>query len=138
MLCGTGAIFAAALLCTSCGPVPEPPPTFHPSTPAEAEALNYYIGSVKPIFKENCYRCHYGLNRKSGFNLGTRAQVLKGGNHGLAVVPGHPDQGLLMIVLRHQGPPEHPMPMPHKEDMLPRNELAAISKWIADGAIMDR
>lgn len=132
------AAFTVALLCTGCGPAGEPPPSFHPSTPAEAAALTYYIGTVKPVFKENCYRCHYGLNRKSGFNLGTRALVLKGGSHGVAVVPGHPEQGLLMVVLRHAGPAEHPMPMPQKEDMLPQDQLAVIAKWIADGAIMDR
>ncbi len=132
------AAFAVALLCAGCGPAAEPPPTFHPSTPAEAAALTYYGDTVKPVFKENCYRCHYGLNRKSGFNLGTRAQVLRGGSHGVAVVPGHPEQGLLMVVLHHEGPPEHPMPMPQKGEMLPQAELDSIAKWIADGAIMDR
>lgn len=129
---------ALALLCTGCGPAAEPPPSFHPSTPAETAALSFYVGTVKPVFKENCYRCHYGLNRKSGFNLGTRALVLHGGSHGVAVVPGHPEEGLLMVVLHHAGPPEHPMPMPQKGEMLSQAELGSIAKWIADGAIMDR
>ena len=132
------ATLTTVLLCAGCGPVADPPPTFHPSTPAEAAALSYYIGTVKPVFKENCYRCHDGLNQKSGFNLGTRALMLKGGSHGVAVVPGHPEQGLLMVVLHHAGPPEHPMPMPQKGEMLTQGELASIQKWIADGAIMDR
>lgn len=129
---------AAALACAGCGPAVDPPATFHPTTPAEAAALTYFTGTVKPVFKENCYRCHGTLNHKSGFNLGTRAQLLKGGQHGAAVVPGFPDKGLLMVVLHHAGPADHPMPMPQKGEMLPADQLAAIAKWIADGAIMDR
>ena len=131
-----GAILTVALI--GCGPAAESAPTFHPSTPAEAAALTYFSGTVKPILREECYRCHGTLNHKGGFNLGTRAQLLQGGHHGGAVVPGHPEQGLLMVVLRHQGPADHPMPMPQKGDILPPDQLAAISKWIADGAVMDR
>lgn len=122
---------------TGCGPVPEPPPTFHPSTPAEAAALTYFQDSVKPTLRQNCYRCHFGLNHKGGFNLSTRALLLKGGKHGVAVVPGQPESSLLVRLIRHQGPADHPMPMPQK-GKLSDAEIASIGKWIGDGAIMDR
>ena len=119
-----------------CGPPPEPP-AFHPSTPAEAAAMHQFQAEVKPIFQGNCYRCHFGMNHKGKFNLDTRALLLKGGDRGVAVVPGHPDQSLLLRLVRHQGPADHPMPMPPK-DKLSDGEIEAISRWIADGAIMDR
>ncbi len=122
---------------TGCGPAPEPPATFHPSTPEEAAALTYFQGTVKPVLWQNCYRCHFGMNHKGGFNLSTRALLLKGGKHGAAVVPGQPDNSLLLRLVRHQGPPDHPMNMPPKGELSPE-EIAAIAKWIADGAVMDR
>ncbi len=134
-LCALAA--AGLLLITGCGPGPEPPPTFHPSTPAEAAALTYFQTSVKPVLRGNCYRCHWGLNHKGNFNMGTREALLKGGDRGVAVVPGHPEQSLLVKLIRHEGPADHPMPMPPK-DKLEDSEIAAITKWIADGAIMDR
>ncbi len=130
------ALFFTSLL-SGCGPAAEPPPTFHPSTPAEAAALTSFTSTVKPILRENCYRCHAGLNRKGGFNLSTRQQLLMGGKHGVAVMPGQPGSSLLVRLIRHQGPADHPMPMPQK-GKLSDDEIASIAKWIADGAVMDR
>jgi cytochrome c len=124
-------------LLVGCGPEPEPPATFHPSTPAEAAALSYFTTAVKPVLRQNCYRCHFGMNHKGNFNLSTRDLLLKGGKNGVDVVPGDPDHSTLMKAIRHEGPGDHPMPMPPK-DKLEDRDIAAISKWIADGAVMDR
>ena len=132
-----GTLGLSALLLSGCGPTEEPPPTFHPSTPQEAAALTYFQETVKPELRQNCYRCHFGLNHKGGFNLSTRDLLLKGGKHGPAVIPGSPDGSLLLRLVRHQGPPEHPMNMPPKGQLSPE-EVAVIAKWIADGAVMDR
>jgi mono/diheme cytochrome c family protein len=124
-----------------CGPAPEPPATFHPSTAAEAAALNHFTTAVKPVFRQNCYRCHFGMNHKGGFNLSTRELLLKGGeSDARVVIPGHPDQSLLLQLVRHQGPAGpngHPGPMPPK-GKLSDDEIAAISQWIKDGVVMDR
>ena len=130
------ALCAVTLLC-GCGPAAEPPATFHPSTPEEAAALNYFQQAVKPVLRQNCYRCHFGLNHKGGFNQTTRALVLKGGKHGAAVVPGHPESSLLVSLIQHRGPSDHPMNMPPK-GQLSEAEIAAIERWIADGVVMDR
>ena len=133
LLAGLG----TCLLLAGCGPEPEPPPTFHPSTPEEAAALTYFTTTVKPVLRQNCYRCHFGLNHKSNFNLSTRDLLLKGGSNGVDVVPGHPESSLLVRLIRHEGHAEHPGPMPPK-GKLSDGEIASIEKWIADGAIMDR
>ena len=127
----------AGTLLTGCGPVAELPATFHPSTPQEAAALTYFQTAVKSVLRQNCYRCHFGLNHKGNFNLSTRAMLLKGGKHGAAVVPGDPAGSLLLRLIRHQGPSDHPMNMPPK-GQLSQDEVAAIERWVRDGAIMDR
>ena len=132
------ALFPGILLplLAGCGPAPEPPATFHPSTPAEAAALSYFQSAVKPVLRENCYRCHFGMNHKGGFNLSTRELLLKGGKNGVDVIPGDPAHSMLVKAVRHEGG-DHPMPMPPK-DKLDDAEIAAISRWIQDGAVMDR
>ena len=92
---------------------------------------------MKPVLRQNCYRCHFGLNHKSNFNLSTRELLLKGGSNGVDVVPGHPQDSLLVKLIRHEGHAEHPGPMPPK-GKLSDSEIASVEKWIADGAIMDR
>ena len=124
----------------ACGPAPEPPPTFHPANAQEAAALNQYDTAVRPVLRRECYRCHAGLNHKGDFDLDTRDRLLKGGKHmpvSPAVVPGHPEKSLLVHLIRQQnlGPDEKPMP---EKGKLADSEIAAIEKWIADGAIMDR
>ena len=135
------AAIALAITLLGCGPDPEPPATFHPSTPAEAAALLHFDTNVKPVLRQNCYRCHFGMNHKGGFNLSTRDQLLKGGESDkVVVVPGQPDQSLLLQLIKHQGPAGpngHPGPMPPKGQLAP-DEIAAISKWIAEGVVMDR
>ena len=131
------AALGTCLLLAGCGPEPDPPPTFHPSTPAESAALAYFTGTVKPVLRQNCYRCHSGLNHKSNFNLSARELLLKGGSNSPDVVPGHPENSLLVKLIRHANPAEHPASMPPK-GRLSDTEIAAIEQWIADGAIMDR
>src|SRR5579862_4620732 len=43
---------------------------------------------IKPLFENRCYRCHGEERPKSGFRLTTREAALKGGEHGVDIVPG--------------------------------------------------
>ena len=38
----------------------------------------FYITKVKPIFDDNCARCHGGINHRGGLNIDTRAGLLEG------------------------------------------------------------
>lgn len=98
--------------------------------------MSYFTGTVKPVLRTNCYRCHFGLNHKGNFNLSTRELLLKGGKSGVDVMPGDPEGSVLVKAIRHEGG-DHPMPMPPK-DKLADADIASIAKWIADGAVMDR
>ncbi len=105
---------------------------------SEAAKLQFYKTSAEPVLRTNCYRCHAGLNRRGGLQMDTRDGLLRGGHDGAAIVPGHPEQSLLIKLIRHEGPKDDPMPMPPKGDKLSDADIATVTQWISDGAVMDR
>ncbi len=102
-------------------------------TPATTPDL--YTSRVQPIFQANCYRCHAGLNHRGGLQMDTQAALMKGGHDGVVIVPGHPEQSLLVKLIRHEGPPNDPMPMPPKSK-LSDADISAVEAWIRSGATM--
>jgi cytochrome c len=102
-----------------------------PSQPA------YYTEKVQPILQSNCYRCHGGVNHRGGLNMDTREELLKGSHHGPAVVPGHPEQSWMVILIRHEGPADDPMNMPPApKPKLADADIDVVTKWIKAGAAM--
>lgn len=102
--------------------------------PAEASP-QFYTDHVQPILQANCYRCHAGLNHRGGLQLDTREGLMHGGKDGTVVVPGHPEQSLLVSLIRHEGPAADPKPMPPKSK-LSDADIATITEWIRGGAVM--
>jgi cytochrome c len=102
----------------------------NPSSPA------YYTQKVRPIFVASCGKCHLDMNHKGGLSLATKASTLKGGRSGADVVPGDPTGSLLITLIRHEGPPDDPKPMPQKADKLSDADIATITAWIKAGAVM--
>jgi mono/diheme cytochrome c family protein len=105
-------------------------------TPPAAEATpEFYTEHVQPVFQANCYRCHAGMNHRGGLQLDTRESLMRGGKDGAVIVPGDPEQSLLVKLIRHEGPANHAMPMPPK-GKLSDADIAAITDWIRAGAVM--
>lgn len=100
-----------------------------------ARTPDLYTDRVQPIFQAECYRCHAGLNHRGGFQMDTQAGLMKGGHDGPAIVPGHPEQSLLVRLIRHEGPLDDPRPMPLKSKLVDA-DIAAIETWIRAGAVM--
>ena len=105
-------------------------PLVYPSASTE-----FYTAHVQPIFQANCFRCHAGLNHRGGLVLDSRAGMLKGGHDGAAIVPWHPEQSLLVKLIRHEGPPDDPMPMPPKSK-LSDADIRTVEQWVRAGAAM--
>ncbi len=92
-------------------------------------AVEHFEKSVRPLFIEHCGSCH--LNKaKGGLKLDSRANLLKGGDTGPAVVPGDAEKSLLVKSIRYEG--ELKMPSNGK---LKQHEIDAITKWVNDGAV---
>ena len=100
-----------------------------------ADSVEFYNQRVQPIFANNCYRCHGGMNHRGGLHLDSRDGMLKGGHDGAVIVPGHPEQSLLVKLIRHEGPADDPMPMPPKSKISDA-DIATVTEWIKAGAVM--
>jgi mono/diheme cytochrome c family protein len=100
------------------------------STPA------FYTEKVRPILVINCGKCHFDMNHKGGLSLATKAGMMKGGRDGVVVVPGDPANSKLVKLIRHEGPPDDPKPMPPKVPKMSEEDIAVIERWVKAGAVM--
>src|SRR3954465_7949371 len=64
----------------------------------DAAAVAYFEKQVRPLLVEHCHGCHSAKANKTrgGLALDNREAILKGGENGPAVVPGKPEQSLLV------------------------------------------
>ncbi|HEY3840597.1 MAG TPA: PSD1 and planctomycete cytochrome C domain-containing protein [Bryobacteraceae bacterium] len=96
-------------------------------TPAGAE---FFETKIRPVLAKNCYACHAGDSGSpmGGLFLGSRAGILTGGKSGPAIVPGKPEDSLLIHAIKYEGrkmPPAGP---------LSEAVVADFEKWVAMGA----
>ncbi len=91
-----------------------------------------FESQIKPIFAEHCLKCHGPDESRSGFRLDRRSDLLRGGDFGLpAVVPGQPDQSLLLVAVLGKDPD---LRMPPEGELLPDSQVDLLRRWIAEGA----
>jgi hypothetical protein len=96
---------------------------------AEPAADEFFEREVRPVLVERCLSCHGDKKTKGDLQLNSRAAVLKGGGRGPAVVPGKPDDSLLVRALRHDAAPRMP-----PDGKLPAREIDVLTRWVALGA----
>ncbi len=97
--------------------------------PPSAEDVAFFEARIRPVLVEKCRSCHGPEKQKSGLRLDSRAEALKGGGAGPAIVPGDPDQSLLVEAVRQTGD----LKMPPK-DRLPDAVVADLAEWVRRGA----
>ena len=93
-----------------------------------ADTDEFFETRVRPVLAKNCYACHTD-SRMGGLRLDSGEAVRKGGKSGSPVIPGKPDESLLIQVIRQTG--DRKMPPGGK---LKDEEIAAIAQWIKAGA----
>ena len=94
----------------------------------DASAPAAFENEVRPLLAAKCYSAtgRRSRSRASGSTRGTRPS---GGESGPAVVPGKPDESLLIQAVRHEGDLEMP-----PETKLPTSEVAALTPVGRGGA----
>ena len=96
---------------------------------APPDPAAFFEKNVRPVLAERCWGCHGPEKQKGGLRLDSRAAIVTGGEQGPAIVPGKPDESLLVTALRHDGQ----LRMPPK-NKLPEAEIAALTEWVKMGA----
>jgi hypothetical protein len=89
---------------------------------------------ILPIFQMRCVVCHGKRKQEGGLDLRSQASRLKGGKSGPALIPGKPDESLLMqkITSGQMPPPKLLFEYFVRPPTSPEVEI--LRKWIAAGA----
>jgi hypothetical protein len=96
-----------------------------PSVRAD-DAAALWSNGVQPLLDQYCVKCHGPLEQKSELELDTVEAALKGSENGAVIVPGKPDESLLVEVFAPKSDPHMP---PKKQ--LSDHEVAKVRTWIA-------
>ncbi len=97
----------------------------------DAAGLDFFEKKVRPILVERCYECHSeGKKVKGGLRLDLREGWAKGGDTGPAIVPGKPEESLLLTAIHWK---DRDLEMPPKKK-LPAAEITVIEDWVKLGA----
>ncbi len=87
---------------------------------------------VQAILESRCLECHNPDKVKGDLLMHTAEALIKGGDSGPSVVPGKPDESLLIKrILLPKGDDEI---MPPKNGPLAAGDIELLKRWIAEGA----
>ena len=109
-------------------------PANHPPVAGLSAAdLQFFESKVRPILEKSCFKCHstHADSARGGLLLDTREGVLAGGNTGPALVPGKPDESLLVQAIRYK---DEDLQMPPKGEKLSDEHIATLTEWVRRGA----
>ena len=99
---------------------------------AETRALNQH--DVIPILLRHCTTCH-GLRRQGNdLDLRSRAAMVRGGKSGPALVPGKPEQSLMVEMIRSGKMPPKKRLFEVGVTPVSDSDLEKLSRWIRQGA----
>jgi hypothetical protein len=101
------------------------------STTHAAEPIDF-DRDVKPLFTRACFSCHGPEKQRSGFRLDRKADALKGGDYGTAIVPGKAANSPLIRYVSGADPDLVMPPDPKKR--LTEAEVTVLRAWIDQGA----
>lgn len=96
---------------------------------ADAKAIEFFENKVRPLLAERCLECHGPEKHKANLRLDSLAAILKGGDSGPALVPGKPEESLLVQAIGYTSD----IKMPPKSK-LPEREIADFTQWVKLGA----
>jgi hypothetical protein len=96
------------------------------------EQREFFEKEVRPLLVKRCFECHDGKVTKGGLSLASAHGWQTGGDSGPAILPGKPDDSLLIRSVRYTDE-DYQMPPP-KKGKLPDEEIAILTKWVAMGA----
>jgi hypothetical protein len=90
----------------------------------------FFEAKIRPVLVKQCYECHSQTSKKLGGKLllDAPSEMIAGGESGPAVIPGKPDESLIVQAVRYDG-----LEMPPKK-RLPDNIVNDFAEWVKMGA----
>ena len=102
-----------------------------PAVAAPQAASDLWAQQVAPLLQQHCISCHGPDAQESGLRLDTLAGLNAGGHSGPAVIPGQPDESLLLVAVRKI---DSSLQMPPEGRLTPE-QIQILQNWIQQGAI---
>ncbi|MGI9014486.1 MAG: c-type cytochrome domain-containing protein [Phycisphaerales bacterium] len=101
----------------------------------QSPEVAFFLTQVHPILERNCQSCHnpQRQRRSGGLDLTTGESLRAGSANGPIVVPGKPEESLLITAISYTDAFLQ-MPPPQK-GKLSDEEIAILTKWVRDGAV---
>ena len=103
-----------------------------PRIPAPSEMTIDFVRDIKPIFQQQCYRCHGPGKDQGGLSLATRSLALDGGDTGQIIAFGK--SALSPLVHRIAGLDDGAV-MPPEGERLTNIQVGLIRAWIDQGLV---
>jgi hypothetical protein len=99
---------------------------------ALASDEQFFESKVRPLLEQRCFECHSHASgkMKGGLTLDSRSGWAEGGDSGPAIVPGKPDDSLLVKAVRRL---DADLSMPPRKP-LAEDEVATFVEWVRRGA----
>ena len=90
----------------------------------------FFLKRIYPLLEQNCLACHRE-NPEGGLRLDSRAAILLGGHSGPSVIPGNPEESLLIKAVRY----EHGRIQMPPTGRLTDEAIAELTKWVVGGSV---
>ncbi|MCE2402148.1 hypothetical protein J4G08_14840 [Candidatus Poribacteria bacterium] len=94
----------------------------------EKEPVSYHK-QIVPILKRSCQGCHHPGDPNADLIVTSYAELKRGGMAGEAIIPGKPDESLIIELISGDPPA-----MPQNQEPLTAEEINLFTRWILEGA----
>jgi cytochrome c553 len=103
-----------------------------PAARGDDAGVQFFESKIRPVLVDRCYSCHAHTAKKvkGGLYLDSRDALLKGGETGPSIVPGHPEKSRLIEAIDYKNVD---LQMPPK-DKLTDAQIADFAAWVKMGA----
>lgn len=88
---------------------------------------------IVPLMLLRCVPCHGGRRKEGGLDLRTRESILRGGQSGPVVIPGDPDNSLIVRRIQNEQMPPRRQLVSVSVKPMESTELELLRSWISAG-----
>jgi mono/diheme cytochrome c family protein len=101
--------------------------------PAATQNGVTYDKDIRPLFEQNCFKCHGPEKQKGKLRLDSLAAALKGGEDGKVIEKGNSAKSLIVRFTARLNE-EEGMPPKDKGNPLTKEQVGLLRAWIDQGA----